>query len=198
MHIIPVLLALAVAAGHASAEATWISAGDAAYKVIRKAYPRIKPRESRTAMAGAEKIHLLEVSSQELDKIARTLHRELRHCGGFMYHSSEAAGRLMLEAASSARPHSVRPAYAIMNQATVAPLLSRMQEKNISEIIAGLTAFANRYYTSAPGIDSSNWLKAKWTALGTGRDHISIEQYAHARYDQRSVIATIAGSDKAG
>ena len=55
MRTVPTFLALALAAGHASAEATWITAGDAAYKVIRKAYPNIKPRETRPGMAGAEK-----------------------------------------------------------------------------------------------------------------------------------------------
>ncbi|MGZ8294408.1 MAG: M20/M25/M40 family metallo-hydrolase [Telluria sp.] len=198
MQAIPLLLALALAASPAAASTTWITAGDAAYQAIRKVYPKIKPRESRPGLAGAEKIHLLEVNSKDLDKITRTLHRELRHCGGFMYHITEADGHLSLErAAGGTSPGTARPAYAITNQATVGPLLEQMQEKNIADTIAGLTGFANRYYTSAPGIESSNWLKRKWIELAANRDNISIEQYAHVRYDQRSVIATIAGTDKA-
>ena len=199
MKALSLSLCLILAAGPAAASTSWITAGDAAWQKIRKFHPGAKMRGSRApGMAGAEKLHLLEVPAKDLDKITRTLHRELRHCGGFMHHATEAEGQRALAMADAAAPASLtRPAYAISNQATVAPLLLQMQDANIRDTIVGLTGFANRYYASAPGIAASDWLKAKWTALAAGRDHIAIAQYAHMRYDQRSVIATIEGSDKA-
>lgn len=195
--IISICLMLAVAP--AAASTSWITAGDTAYLKIRKIQPGAKVRGTRAAgIAGTEKIHLIEVRTKELDKLADALHRELRHCGGFMYHATEADGRRALAMADAVPPSSLtRPAYTISNQAIVTALLPQMQDTNIRDTITGLTGFANRYYTSAPGIAASNWLKEKWGALANGRDHISIAQYAHLRYDQRSVIATIEGSDKA-
>lgn len=193
MRTVPLLLLLAMAPVHAAEPTTWITAGDAAWQSIRKAYPKIKPRESRPGMAGAEKVHLIEVNTRELDNIARRLHKDLRHCGGFMYHANEADAHQFLDAPAVAAPRS----YAITNQAVVTPVLAQMTEAGIAATIEGLTGFANRYYTSAPGIAASDWLKKKWLEVAGGRDNISVEQYAHTAFAQRSVIATIQGSDRA-
>lgn len=193
-------ICLMLAAAPAAASTSWITVGDIAYQKIRKIQPAAKVRGTRAAgIAGTEKLHLLEVTTKDLDKLNGALHRELRHCGGFMYHATEVDGRRALAMADAVPPPSLtRPAYSISNQAVVTPMLQQMQEANIRDTITGLTGFANRYYTSAPGIAASNWLKDKWTALANGRDHISVAQYAHLRYGQRSVIATIEGSNKAG
>lgn len=193
-------MCLMLAAAPATASTSWITAGDTAYQKIRKIQPAAKVRGTRAAgIAGTEKLHLLEVKTKDLDKLTGALHRELRHCGGFMYHATEAGGRRALSMADAVPPPSLtRPAYSISNQAVVTAMLQQMQDANIRDTITGLTGFANRYYTSAPGIAASDWLKDKWIALANGRDHISVAQYAHLRYDQRSVIATIEGSDRAG
>lgn len=193
-------ICLMLAAAPAAASTSWITVGDIAYQKIRKIQPAAKVRGTRAAgIAGTEKLHLLEVTTKDLDKLNGALHRELRHCGGFMYHATEVDGRRALAMADAVPPPSLtRPAYSISNQAVVTPMLQQMQEANIRDTITGLTGFANRDYTSAPGIAASNWLKDKWTALANGRDHISVAQYAHLRYGQRSVIATIEGSNKAG
>jgi leucyl aminopeptidase len=193
-------LCLTLAAAPAAASTSWITAGEAAYLKIRNVQPGVKVLGTRTpGLAGTEKLHLLEVQTKVLDKLTAALHRELRHCGGFMYHATEADGRRALAMADAMPPAPLtRPAYTITSQAVVAPMLQQMQDGQIRETITGLTGFANRYYASAPGIAASDWLKARWTALANGRTHISVAQYAHLRFDQRSVIATIEGSDKAG
>lgn len=198
MKPLTVAICLTLAASPAAASTSWITVGDTAYLKIRKIQPSAKLRASRAAgITGPEKLHLLEVKSKDLDKIIGALHRALRHCGGFIYHATEADGRRALALADAVPPASLtRPAYSIAHQAIVAPMLRQMQDAHIRETISGLTGFANRYYTSAPGIAASGWLKDKWTALASGRDDISVAQYAHLRYDQRSVIATIEGSDK--
>lgn len=199
MKPLTIAICLMLAASPAAASTSWITAGESAYLKIRKIQPSVKLRASRAAgVAGTEKLHLLEVKTKDLDKITGALHQALRHCGGFMYHASEADGRRALALADALPAASLtRPAYTVSNQAIVAPMLQQMQDRNIGETITGLTGFANRYYTSAPGIAASSWLKDKWTALASGRDDIAIAQYAHMRYDQRSVIATIEGSDEA-
>lgn len=191
-------ICMMLAATPAAASTSWITAGDTAYLKIRKIQPGAKARGSSVpSMAGAEKLHLIEVKTADLDKLSARLHKELRHCGGFMYHASEADGRRALAMRDAIPLTSLtRPAYTITNQAIVAPMLQQMQDSRIRDTITGLAGFANRYYSSAPGIAASGWLKARWTELASGRDHISIAQYAHLRFDQRSVIATIEGSDK--
>jgi leucyl aminopeptidase len=195
-----VYLFLVLAAPAAFATTSWITAGDSAAAKIRKVQPGVKFRGSRDAgMAGVEKLHLLEVKTKDIDKLSGLLHRELRHCGGFMFHATEADGRRALALADSVPLASLtRPSYAVTNQAIVAPMLQQMQDGAIRETISGLTGFANRYFTSAPGIAASHWLKDKWMALANGRAHISVAQFAHVGYEQRSVIATIEGTDKAG
>lgn len=195
-----VSICLMFAASAASASTSWITAGDTAAAKIRKLQPGAKIRGSRDpGIAGVEKLHLLEVKTRDLDKLSGRLHRELRHCGGFMYHATEAEGRRALAQTDNVPPATLtRPTYAISNQSIVVPLLQQMQDGSIRETISGLTGFANRYYTSAPGIAASHWLKDKWTALANGRVHISVAQFAHIGYGQRSVIATIEGTDKAG
>ncbi|MCC6072993.1 M20/M25/M40 family metallo-hydrolase [Massilia sp. GCM10020059] len=191
-------ICMMLAATPAAASTSWITAGDTAYLKIRKIQPGAKVLGSSVpGMAGTEKLHLIEVKTSSLDKLGARLHQELRHCGGFMYHASEADGRRALAMRDAIPLTSLtRPAYTITNQATVVPMLQQMDEARIRDTITGLAGFANRYYLSAPGIAASGWLKARWMALANGRDHISIAQYAHLRFDQRSVIATIDGSDK--
>lgn len=198
MKTLTLSICLMLAATPAAASTSWITAGDAAYQKIRKIQPRAKLRGSSVpGMAGAEKLHLIEVKTAHLDKLSARLHLELRHCGGFMYHASEADGRRALAMRDATPLRSLtRPAYTISNQAIVAPMLQQMQDIRIRDTITGLASFANRYYASKPGIASSGWLRARWTELANGRDDISVAQYAHLRFDQRSVIATIEGSDK--
>lgn len=194
-----VSICMMLAASSAAASTSWITAGEAAASKIRKLQPGAKVRGTRDAgIAGTEKLHLLEVGTRDLDRLSGALHRELRHCGGFMFHKTEADGRRALALGDTGPLASlVRPTYTISNHAVVAPLLQQMQDAPMRETITGLTGFANRYYTSAPGIAASTWLKDKWTALAKGREHMSIAQYAHVGYQQRSVIATIEGTDKA-
>lgn len=201
MRILSLLLAMMVTAGPVAAapDTGWITAGEAAYGKIRKALPGIVARGSRVLDgAGAEKVYLLALTKPQVDQLARVLHRELRHCGGFMYHAGEAEGRQALSGAEAAAlPALTQPSYVIASQELVFPLLAQLQESQLRQTIAELSAFSNRYYATAQGAEASNWLKKKWTALSAGQAHISIAQYAHVNYDQRSVIATIAGSDKA-
>jgi bacterial leucyl aminopeptidase len=193
----------------ASAESkkTWITVGDAAFVHLQKAAPQVIAKESKVLrsndvsakVATTEKVHLVQVDEAQMAQLSDAIHKELKRCGGFMFHASEAEGRRTLtpKLASPAAAALAAPSYVIDNQAIVPPVLSVMQASNITTTINDLASFVNRYYTTTGGTDSSNWLRSKWAGMATGRSDISVTQFTHSGYNQKSVIATITGTDNA-
>ncbi|CDG84529.1 M20/M25/M40 family metallo-hydrolase [Janthinobacterium agaricidamnosum] len=180
---------------------SWITLGDAAYAQLQKAAPLAIARESRliqagtSSLSGSEKVHLVEVDDQQMRLLSAAIHQELKRCGGFMYHASESAGKQALTKAPASLAASSRPSYAIDQQALVTPVLAQMQDSNIAQTIVDLSGFTNRYYNTSGGVNASNWLKQKWSTMASGRSDISVSQFTHAGYSQKSVILTINGSD---
>jgi leucyl aminopeptidase len=207
--LLAVLLAGLFASGCASAQGTkktWITVGDAAYLKLQQVAPQAIAAESRIVQASdahskvalTEKVHLLQVDDDAMQKLSAAVHSELKRCGGFMVHSSEADGRQALERKSVATLATLtRPAYVIDNQSTVQPILNLMQDTNIAQTIGDMANFVNRYYTTTGGTDASNWLKTKWAGMATGRSDMTVTQFAHTGYNQKSVILTINGTDNA-
>ena len=195
-------------------EKVWISVGDAALKLLQQqkvvtpaasASPmaRLAGTESSAATADrrAENIHLVQVDEDDLLQLSAAVHRELKRCGGFMFHPSQAEGLASLQRqAGTAKMAAVaaltRPSYTIAQQAVVPGLLSQMQASNIGQTIVDLSAYVNRYYQTAGGVSASDWLKQRWTTLAGGRSDITVEQFTHASWKQKSVIATIKGTDR--
>ncbi len=198
-HILAAALLMATSSA-AAASSTWLTVGETAYRQLKQEGHKVTIRANRAALpadaSGAENVYVLEVPAREFPRIAGTLHRKLRHCGGFMYHTSESEALRVLEAIPGATV-ATRPSYVIAHQSTVEPLLQQMEEARIAQTIGKLSSFVNRYYTSVHGIEASNWLRQAWSDLANGHDGVSVTQFAHASYGQRSVIATIAGSDQA-
>ncbi|SHH57507.1 M20/M25/M40 family metallo-hydrolase [Massilia sp. CF038] len=185
---------------------TWITVGDAAFKHLQKAAPQLVARESKVLrtnessakMAATEKVHLVEVDEVQLAALSEAVHKELKRCGGYMFHASEAEGkRALATTAPLATALLSRPSYVIDNQTVVPGVLSQMQASNITTTINDLSSFVNRYYKTTGGSDASNWLKTKWAGMATGRSDISVTQFTHAGYNQKSVILTINGTDNA-
>lgn len=192
---------MAASASAVAAQSGWVTVGEGAYQQLKQSGHRVTIRANRAAQPAdggvTENIYLLEVRARDLPLISSTLHRKQRHCGGFMYHASEAEARAVLAAGPGAAL-ATRPTYVIANQAVVTPMLAQMDAGRIEQGIAQLTGFVNRYYSSPHGAEASNWLRAHWSELGKAHPLISVSQFAHTGYGQKSVIATIAGSDKAG
>lgn len=206
--LIAVLIAGLFAAASASAQTQsnkiWISVGDAAYAQLQKVAPQALARESRAtiaapALAGHERLHLVEVDEQQMLALSAAVHRKLRRCGGFMFHASEAAGIAALTPSKaqgrSAQLAAARPSYVIDQQSVVNPMLTQMQASNIGQTIVDMSSYANRYYTTNNGVNASNWLKQRWSTMAAGRSDIAVTQYTHASWPQKSVILTITGSD---
>lgn len=191
----------------AESKKSWITVGDAAFTHLQKFAPQVIAKESkvlRTTDAAAkvsasEKVHLVEVDDEQMAKLSEAIHHELKRCGGFMFHSSEADGKRTLakHATLAAVPMATRPAYVIDNQTVVTPVLSQMQAGNIATTITDMSAFVNRHYLTTGGTDGSNWLRAKWAGMATGRTDITVDQFTHSGYNQKSVILTINGTDNA-
>ena len=210
-HLLAVLVAGAcVQAGAADGKNSWITVGESAYAALQKIAPQAVARESRivrsndmrSKIPATEQVRLVEISDAEMRELGEAIHRELKRCGGFMYHASEAEGRRHLSrqatpAGANTQAALARPAYVIDNQAVVPPVLTRMQASNIGQTIGELAGYANRYYTTTGGTGASNFLQQKWAGMASGRGDIGVTQFTHAGYAQKSVIATITGSDNA-
>lgn len=207
--LVAVLIAGLFVSGSAAAQSkkTWITVGDKAFTHLQREAPQVIARDSKILRANemsakeavTEKVHLVEVDEEEMAKLSAVIHRELKRCGGFMFHASEAEGRKALsKQASAITPLAfTRPSYTLDNQATVPNVLAQMQASNITTTMNDLSSFINRYYTTSGGSDSSNWLKTKWATMAAGRSDITVTQFAHSGYNQKSVIATINGTDNA-
>ena len=209
----PALLALLLSGLFVSTGASaaggksWITVGEQAYAKLRQVAPQAIAKESKLLRANdasakapvTERVHLVQVDEEQMLKLGDAIHKELKRCGGFMFHASEAEGRRSLE--KQAAPPAAKlaaPSYVIDNQATVPGVLSQMQAGNITTTINDLTSFLNRYYTSTGGTDASNWLRTKWAGMATGRSDISVAQFTHSGYNQKSVILTMTGTTNPG
>jgi leucyl aminopeptidase len=177
----------------ASGKKVWITLGDAAFRQVRQLVPGVAPVESRQLAGGGETVHALGVSEARLVSIAGAIHQRLQQCGGFVFHKSEAEARAALHSTGAAGPS---PSYAIDNRQLVEPVLAQMGDKRIEDTIVRLSAFPNRYYKTQPGVEASNWLWATWTEMASGRPDIAVTQFTHADYPQKSVMLSIAGSDR--
>ena len=206
--MLAVMLSGLFASSGAAAESkkTWITVGDAAFAQLQKLAPQVLAKESkllRTSEANAkeaasERVHLVEVDEEQMLRLGAAIHKELKRCGGFMFHASEAEGKRSLAKQATPPMMLATPSYVVDNQATVPPVLSQMQASNITTTLNDLSSFVNRYYTTTGGTDASNWLRAKWAGMAAGRSDISVTQFAHTGYNQKSVILTITGTDNAG
>lgn len=207
--LLAALLAGVIGSGCASAQSakkTWITVGDAAYAKLQEVAPQVIGTDSRMVQASdarskvqhTEKVHLVQVDEDEMRKLGEAVHKELKRCGGYMAHASEADARKALDRKQVTTLATLtRPTYVIDNQALVPPILNLMQDTNIAQTIGDLSNFVNRYYTTAGGSDASNWIKTKWTTMAAGRSDITVTQFAHTGYNQKSVILTINGTDNA-
>jgi leucyl aminopeptidase len=203
-----ILSVTGIASINAVENKVWITVGETAYKELKQVAPQALLKESRIVNSGTigflsqERVHLVQVDQSAIAALSGAIHNKLKRCGGFVAHGSEAAGRsaLNITANGFAPPPSfatLAPSYAIDNQTIVNPLISQMQATNIGQTIVDLSAFVNRYYTTTGGVNGSNWIKNKWTQLAAGRTDVTVEQFTHAAFPQKSVILTINGTDNA-
>ncbi|MCV2356387.1 M20/M25/M40 family metallo-hydrolase [Paucibacter sp. B2R-40] len=196
-----------------AADKVWISLGDAAWSELQKLQPTARasasievkqapsePGPDARGIAKTEQVHLVEVDEAALLALSASVHEKLKRCGGYMFHANKAEGLKALQSQQSGRTALLavsRPSYVIDQQALINPMLAQMQASNIGQTMLDLSANTNRYYTTSGGVAASNWLKSRWSNLVAGRSDVSVEQFSHPNWAQKSVIATFKGSDNA-
>ncbi|WP_047248121.1 M28 family metallopeptidase [Chromobacterium subtsugae] len=200
------LLVLLGLAGAAQAQPVWISVGDQGYQLLLKIDAGAKSQESRKlaadgrlakGAAAGETVHLVQVDDAQLSKLSDAIHENLRHCGGFIVHGSLKEARAALNGPAAPLAALAAPSYAIDNQATVNKLLPQLQDSNILGTIQSLSGYQNRFYTTSHGVNASNWIASQWKQLAGSRSDVTVEQFSHAGWPQKSVILTIKGTDNA-
>jgi len=80
------------------------------------------------------------------------------------------------------------------HQSTVNPLIARIQHQRfIDDLTYFSQNFYTRYYRSTTGVQSADWLFNQVKLAAGNRSDITVVQYTHAGYSQRSIIATLTG-----
>lgn len=199
------------AAGAAQAgPMVWVSMDDAAYQLLRESGARMEQVESKRLAvqvakakghgteAGHTTVYLLRVDQDQLGELSHAMHEKLNRCGGYFAHASRDEGRRTIARFASAAKQAIAPPnYNIDNEAEVNALLPQLQESQVRSTITKLsTEYKNRFYTTTGGVSASDDLKKTWKQLAGNRTDVTVKQYQHASWPQKSVILTIKGTTK--
>jgi leucyl aminopeptidase len=117
--------------------------------------------------------------------LSAAVHRNLRRCGGFMFHTSEAEG---IAAVSAPKQRSACGAGA-------AVVCDRPAERGQScwRKCRPVISAESRYVLVCQPLlhhqqwrECLNWLKQRWTTMAAGRSDIAVTQYTHSGWPQKS------------
>ncbi|MGS0894579.1 M20/M25/M40 family metallo-hydrolase [Burkholderia stagnalis] len=194
------------AAAHAAP--VWITLGDAAFRQLQRIDARAAAQYTTTVDAGKtadgaarrETVHVVQIDDAQLGELAHAVHHARGHGPGYLVHDSfdDARQALQQQPASLAK-QAAAPTYPL--SASSAPRIrnwvQQLQASNLVGTIASLSGFTNRYYTTSHGVAAADWLALQWKQLAGSRADVTVEQFAHAGFPQKSVILTIRGSDPA-
>lgn len=173
----------------------WASMGEDAYRLLRRAGAQMEQVELHTLPI--ETIYLMRVDEDALPRLSRDVHEQLRRCGGYIVHASRTEGRQTLARFKSGAAPQGKVSYAIDNAAEVNALLPLLQESQVRASIVQLSAaYKNRYYTTTGGVGASDDLAHTWKQLAAGRTDVTVKQFTHASWPQKSVVLTIKGTTR--
>ncbi|WP_185970751.1 M20/M25/M40 family metallo-hydrolase [Pseudoluteimonas lycopersici] len=166
----------------------------------RKTYDGIR-HLARTSVVRRDSIGnqlvLSEIPEHQLDALVGYIHERERRCGGYFAFDTRERAEAFIRADRSrqAIQQSTLAGYSLDNQDTVDAWLPQVSEQNIYDTINQLQAYQNRYYASATGKSSAEWIRRHWQALAAGRADVSTELFTACANcsTQPSVILTIRG-----
>ena len=72
-------------------------------------------------------------------------------------------------------------------------LIDTVTTTHISDYLAVYTAYHNRYYRAATGADAADWLFSTVKDVAKADPKITVEQFTHSAFAQKSIIARIPG-----
>jgi leucyl aminopeptidase len=172
----------------------WITLGEDALRPVQEAFGE-QGFAQPTHVQAKDGVVLMKVRESQLSQLSKVMHEKFNRCSGFIAHESEQEALQALSPAPSPALQANLVSYVLDNAATVNALMGEIQEPNIRSTITHLsTNYSTRYYTSASGVESANWIKSHWASLATGRTDVSVATFTHAGWIQPSVIMTITGS----
>jgi len=174
----------------------WITTDRDSVELVRRVVGAAAARlERRDSPAGRDEV-ALRVPRASLPDISEIEHEERHRCGGFMLQESEAEAMAALGDSDAFQKNQffLAPSYTIDNAATVDKLLPELQEPNVLATIRKLSAFRNRFHTSATGEEAALSIRDTWKALSAGRDDITVELVDHQKTPQPSIKLTIRGT----
>jgi bacterial leucyl aminopeptidase len=190
----------------------WVSMGEDAQQLLKAAGARMDQAERRLLpvqrpgpegrpVAAQEAVVLMRVDADALASLSHEMHEQLNRCGGYIAHASREDGRRTLARFANppklAQLQTAPPSYTIDDQAEVNALLPLLQESQVRSTITKLsTEYKNRFYTTTGGVAASDDLKKTWKQLAGKRTDVTVKQYKHASWPQKSVILTIEGTAK--
>jgi len=219
---LPRLLAAAAAAtllaspsGRAAEPGTWITLGEPAWRLLQGLRPDVRSEAERTWTVRApapgrhgaelreaiETVHAVRVDDAALPALSAAIHADLHHCAGYFVHASRAdalgaLARAQARAQSGPPAGIVVPSYAIDNQNLVTPMLAQVQDSRILSTIQDMSDFTNRYYKTNVGVSAADWVMNTWKGIAGQRKDVTVQQYTHAGWPQKSVILTIKGTSR--
>ncbi len=169
-----------------SAQDLWVSFDPADFAAPQAAkLPLSSPVMSNTSAL------VYKIRPDMLPILSEFMHQNFKRCGGYFAHDTMAA------AEESMRPPVAKQAmeYTLDQQATVQPLVAKVNEETIRGTITTMAAYTTRYYQSPIGVDAALWLKGRWSEFAAKIPRASVELITHA-WKQPSVILTIPGAGK--
>ncbi|KVL97383.1 M28 family metallopeptidase [Burkholderia stagnalis] len=192
---------LVAAAAHAAP--VWITLGDSALRQLQRVDAGVTAAYSTTVAAGKtdsgvarrETVHVVQIDDASLGELAAAVHRTRGHGPGFVVHDSYDEARQALQPLPAVLAKQAAAEYKVANVSQISTWIQQLQASNIVGTITSLSGFTNRYYTTSHGVAASDWLALQWKQLANGRADVTVEQFAHASWPQKSVILTIKGSD---
>ncbi|TCW79889.1 aminopeptidase [Burkholderia sp. SRS-46] len=192
---------LVAAAAHAAP--VWITLGDSAFRQLQRVDAGVTAVYSTSVTAGKtdggalrrETVHVVQVDDAALGELAAAVHHTRGHGPGYVVHDSYEEARQALQPLPAALAKQATAEYKVANVSQIGTWIQQLQASNIVGTITSLSSFTNRYYTTSHGVAASDWLALQWKQLAGGRADVTVEQFAHASWPQKSVILTIKGSD---
>ncbi|QQS33349.1 MAG: M20/M25/M40 family metallo-hydrolase [Acidobacteriota bacterium] len=141
---------------------------------------------------------ILKLTDEQMEDLSRAMHDNFHKCSGYVAHTDENEALIWARDQYAARTESQFVNYTIDNPIAVNSMLNYVNEPHLRQTIIDLSAFPNRRYNQASGLQSANWIKDKWSLLAArqSRGQISIEFFNHptATSPQPSIIMTIWGT----
>ncbi len=74
--------------------------------------------------------------------------------------------------------------------------LPLVDANQLRQTVQTLSNFPNRFYQSATGVESAQWIADQFSKMAANRTDIKVELFKHTKWKQPSVIVTVTGKTK--